>query len=93
MFHSVEKFPRHYAGEVSNLESGNPKVSFGIVDLIHIGHEAFSTAGAANSEKLPLSSDNLVFHDLLALEAEIVEDETLSGRQFFFPLLKSLHAV
>jgi hypothetical protein len=92
VFRSVEKFPRYYAGQVANLESSNPEVSFGVVDLIHIGHEAPSTAGAANPEKLPLFYENLVFHDLLALQARIVENETFCSRQFFRPTLKSLHA-
>jgi hypothetical protein len=82
VFHSVEKFPRHYAGQVADLESSDPEVGFRVIDLIQVRHEAFSTARTANPKKFSLLQDNLMLHNLLALQAKIVENETFSGLQF-----------
>jgi hypothetical protein len=92
VFHSVEKFPRHYAGQVADLESSDPEIGFGVIDLVQVSHEAFSTARTANSKEFSLFQDNLMLHNLLALQAKIIKNETFSRAQIPVPPLRLLQS-
>jgi len=81
MFCGVDKFARHYAGKIADLESSYPQVCFRIIHLIRVHHGTFMSAGtAAPQERLPIKN-NLVFHHFLALPTEIVE-----GKAFDYAL-------
>jgi len=92
VFRNVKKFARHYARQVADLESSDPEISFGVIDLIQVSHEAFSTARTANPKKFSLFQDNPMLHNPLALQAKIIENETLSGPQFPVPPMKLLQS-
>ena len=93
VFRSVEKFSRDDARQVADLESSDPEIGLGVIDLIQVSHGAFSTARTANPKKFSLFQDNLMLRNLLALQAKIIKNETFSRLQFPVPALKLLQSV
>jgi hypothetical protein len=72
-FRSIEESTGHDTREIADLESSHPQIGLRVIDLVQISHSAFVTTRSANSKKLLAFQSDLVLHNSLALETEIVE--------------------